>query len=414
MSRQENALRRDERGAILTFGVFLAPFLVAAVYYLVACANTMMQREGLQAAADATVFAPSVVSARAMNAISVLNVLMMAVMSVVIPVRAMLPAYQEVASWGCPWYNPCQCIRSADAQRAAAQLAIWTIQVEQRASRLLDALSDAQDAIAEHAPQAGIVAARASARRTSSFLASGAMPEVFSPSLEKQGCRLGLPVEEDSFKNVCERTRPYVQEVAVTLAAQLQTFGFCKSGPYALGVAQPDLLTPENPMMCREQRNAPCSDGGSSGPHPKKVYSEASNGSDYMQYWAQVEGRSFDAPRSGVAISARSRGSDAPRELDVGFAESEFYFDCSGAWSSCNRKSDAMWDTRWTARLRRVHAPSVEFAGDSYVRDELASAEHWNGVRAAWLAQRRDFTTGAPADTEAARTLMDGQEGPLQ
>ena len=63
-------LRRDERGAILTFGVFLAPFLVAAVYYLVACANTMMQREGLQAAADATVFAPSVVSARGMNAIA--------------------------------------------------------------------------------------------------------------------------------------------------------------------------------------------------------------------------------------------------------------------------------------------------------------------------------------------------------
>jgi hypothetical protein len=289
-----------------------------------------------------------------------------------------------------------------------------TVKVEQRAKKLLDALSDAQDAIAEHTGQAGIVAARASARRTSSFLASGTMPEVFSPTLEKDGCRLGLPVEEDSFRTVCERTRPYVQEVAVTLAAQLQTFGFCKSGPYALGEAQPDLLTPENPLMCREQANAPCSAGGSSGPHPKKVYSEASNGSDYMQFWAQVEGRSFDEPRSGVAIGARSKGAESPRELDVGFAESEFYFDCSDAWSSCNRKQDAMWDTRWTARLRRVHAPNVEFPGDSYVRDELASAEHWNDVRSAWLEQRRDFTTGARADTEAARTLMEGQEGPLQ
>ncbi len=403
--------RRDDRGAILTFGVFLAPFLVGAVYYLVASANVMMQREGLQSAADATAFAPAVASARGMNEISVLNVLMMSVMSVVIPVRALVPAYAEVASWGC-FLNPCDCIRSVDAARASIELQVISARVEERARDLLDALSDAESAIAERTPQQAVVAARQSAVRTSAFLQSGARPEVFSPTLSSSGCRRGLPVEEDSFRTVCKRTRPYVHEVATRIASEtLHTFGICLSGPFALGVAEPDLADPENGFVCREAASPPCEGDG---PHPMKVADGASNGSDYMQYWARVQGRSFDAARSGVEVGARSRGSEAPAELDVGFAESEFYFDCSGAWSSCNQDQNAMWDTRWTARLRRVHAPKVSFPNDSVVHDEIASPEHWASLRSQWLDQRRDFTTGARADTEAARTLMESQEGPLQ
>lgn len=400
-------LKRDDRGAILTFGAFLAPFLVAAVYYLVATANTMMQREGLQAAADASAFAPSVVSARGMNTIAVMNILMMCIMSIVIPVRAMHQGYVQVASMGCPWYNPCQCARVADAKRVLIQLTPMMLKMEQRASNLLNALDDAQQSIAEHTGQAGVMAARMSALRTSAFLEADGHPEVYGASLSKEGGRMGLPVEDDNFREVCSRTRPFNQEIALRLASQtLHSMGTCQSGPWAFGFAQPNLLMPENPFVCREQ---------GSGPHPKKVFSEASNGSDYMQYWGRVQGRSFDSPRSGVEVGGgKAKGSDPARELDVGFSQSEFYYDCSGSWSSCNKSSNALWDTRWTARLRRVHAPTISFQGDGIVKNELTSGDHWASVRSEWLAQRRDFTTGGHPHTEEAAMLTNDTEGPLQ
>ncbi len=38
-------------------------------------------------------------------------------------------------------------------------------------------------------------------------------------------------------------------------------------------------------------------------------------------------------------------------------AQAEFFYDCSGAWSSCNADEDAMWNFRWRARLRRFNQP---------------------------------------------------------
>jgi hypothetical protein len=407
---RQNAFRADERGAVLTFGLFLAPFLVAAVYYVVATANVMMQREGLQAAADASVFAPAVVSARGMNAIAAINVLMMCIMSVVIPVRALLPAYMEVASMGC--WGPCSCIRTADAARAATELSARSVMVEQRARDLLTALSDAQESIAERAPHQGVEAAKESARRTSAFLASGVSPDVYSSSLSKKGCRYGLPVEDDSFRAVCKRTKPYVNDVATRIAGQtLHTFGMCLSGPWALALAADDLSNPESGSMCREAASPPCS---GSGPHPKKVSDGAVNGSDHMQFWSRVEGHSFDAPRSGVEVGGKTKGSAFDQALDVGIAQSEIYFDCSSGWASCNKNGDALWDTRWTARLRRVRAPELSFTNDHDVKEDLANADHWQEIRSKLYAERKDFTTGVRANTEAANTLVNSQDGPLQ
>lgn len=412
--RLRTRLGADDAGAILVIGVFIAPFLVSAIYYLVSCSNVIMQREGLQQAADAAVLAPSVVSARGMNAIAVMNVLMMCIMSIVIPVRALLPAYQTVASFPC--FESCSCAIVADAKRANAQLKQKSQNMERRAKDLLTALSDAQDALAQQVPQAGKQAAAASARRTPTFL-EGASPDVYSSSLGQEGCRKGLPVEDDTFKTVCKRTKPYVFEIAVRIAGPetLDTLsGACKSGPFALALASGDLSNPTSGRVCKEASNAPCSGNG---PHPKKVVKDGRNGSDHMQWWVSLQGRDFDAVRSGVEVGTdHKKGKEPDRQLDIGFAQSEIYFDCRGSWTSsqCNQEEGAMWNTKWTARLRRVHKPTISFSGDGEVKNTLTDPAHWDGIRSKLTGARRDFTTGGPAGTEVANLAKDSSEGPLQ
>jgi hypothetical protein len=405
----------SDRGAILVIGVFTAPFLVGALHYFVGCANVVMEREGLQQAADAASFATAVVSARAMNAISAMNVLMTCIMSVIVPMRALLAAYTEVASSPC--HGACACATSVDAARAASELGAKLEDAEPRARQLLQALSDAQDALARQAPGLSVRAAADSARKTS-FL-DGSPPQVFSSSLSPSGCRKGLPVEDDSFRAVCKRTRPYVQDIAREIAGPttLDTIGDCRSGLEALGLAQRDLLNPEGGDVCREAAQPPCT---GSGPHPKKIADGGSNGSDLMQYWVSLHGKDGDDPRSGVEVAARSSAKSsahaADRELDIGFAEAEFFFDCKGSWSGggCNQDEGAMWNTRWTARLRRVHKPSIGFDGDAEVKSTLASPTHWAKLRSALSGVRHDFTTGRAPTTEAAALLDDSEEGPLQ
>ena len=419
MNRKEHDRSRllsDDLGAVLVIGVFIAPFLVSAIYYLVSCSNVIMQREGLQQAADAASLSPAVLSARGMNAIAVMNVLMMCIMSIVIPVRALLPAYQTISTFACSgFFDECWCAIIADAGRAHGELSIKSQNMERRAKDLLTALSDAQDALAQQVPQAGRQAAAASARRTPAFLEGGS-PDVYSSSLSQDGCRKGLPVEDDTFKTVCKRTKPYVFEIAVRIAGPetLDTFGICKSGPLALALASGDLANPSGGRVCREAAQAPCS---GSGPHPKKVVSGGKNGSDHMQWWASLQGKDFDASRAGVEVGTKKkRGKEPDCALDIGFAQSEIYFDCRGGWrsSQCNQDEGAMWNTKWTARLRRVHTPTISFAGDAEVKNTLANPAHWDGIRSKLTGARRDASTGAVAGTEVANLAKDASEGPLQ
>lgn len=417
MSTSRRLLSSDRRGAIVVLGAFMAPLLVGALYYVVSVANVLMQREGLQHDADAAAFTAAVVDARGMNAIAVMNVLMSTVMGVVLPMRALQPAYAEIASRGCHHY--CPCAITADAARASADLNARAMRVERQAGDLLEALSDAQEALAREAPHLGAEAATRMAARHPAFLPMTPRVDTYSPSLGPDGCRLGLPVEQDEFGRACRRAKPYVDAIAFRIANEtLKTIGPCKSGLEALGIASRSLSSPDNPMICRENAQPPCSaGGGGSGPHPKKVFHEAKNGNDYMQVWSSLQGRPFDAHRSGIEVASYdTKGADPMQELNTSFAQAEIYFDCDGSFRSpsCNADEHAMWTTRWTARLRRVHKPEIGFENDAFVKNTLTDADHWNMARTSLLSKRRESGTGGPSKSEASRTLLGAEEGPLQ
>src|SRR5262249_775789 len=115
----------DDRGGIMVLGLFVAPLLVGSMMYLVGLGNVMVHRHSLQQGADARVPPAGVVSARAMNAIAVMNVLMACIMSIILPLRSLLEGYKAaIIFYGslCGPHNTCACKSLADAKRANMQL----------------------------------------------------------------------------------------------------------------------------------------------------------------------------------------------------------------------------------------------------------------------------------------------------
>ena len=110
---------------------------------------------------------------------------------------------------------------------------------------------------------------------------------------------------------------------------------------------------------------------GGQGMTPKKVIPAWFNGApDYQLIGVGVgdSKRLLTRGPRGVrvgAINQKTREITSPPTAGFAFAQSEFFFDCRGNWSSpdCNgnyEKSDgegAMWHFRWRARLRRYNSP---------------------------------------------------------
>jgi len=405
----------DERGAVMVWGLFASVFLVGCVWYMVSVSTVLMQREGLQHSADASAFGASVVSAKNMNLIASINVLMAGMEAILMPVRAMKQPYQDTIQRHTPLcspFNPCSCSIVQDGTRASAQLAGITAQLEAQAKMIFKSLGDAQDQIAKQGPRLSQQAAINLAMANKAFLKTPTA-EMFSPSLSPEGCKLGLPVEEDTWKTACKRGKPYAREFETRIAGPtLNSMGACMSGPESLMSALGKAGQIDT-MHCDEARQPPC--GGGS-PHPKKVYQRAKNGNDYMQFWTKVEGKEFDnQPRRGVEVGAYQRSGKSVQESNnIGFAQSEIYFDCTGGFSSnsCNGDEHAMWSARWTARLRRIKQPTISFQGDGIVKNELTDPQRWNSMRNGLLSSRN--TPWGRGNTAAASDLKSSQEGPLQ
>lgn len=401
------SFQKDERGGIAVGGIFMIAFLAGAVFYSASIAHTANQRDGLQQSADAAVFAEAVVSARGMNMISSMNVIMVALNAVELPVRAMAPSYKKVAAMPCA--DPCTCQIVADAKRADGELTTIAQSVEQRVGDLLTGISEAQTAIAQTTPKIGQGSADKATRDNKEFL-QAPRASLFTPSLEQKGCKPGLPIEDDTFTTVCKRAKKYTPELAMKLADDtLDTIkGACKSGPLAMADAAPKFPQADT-LFCTEAAKPPC--GG--GAHPKKVMAGATNGSDHMQFWSRVDGETLKDAGHAVDNIKNRDAAAAQTASNVGFAQSEIYFDCTGAFATANVEQQAMYDTQWTARLRRIKKPTLAFAGDTTVKTEIADPERWSSLRKGLLDQRRTFWSMGPTG-QAGTILTTSQEGPLQ
>jgi hypothetical protein len=120
---------------------------------------------------------------------------------------------------------------------------------------------------------------------------------------------------------------------------------------------------------------------------PKKVKDGWKNGIRDAQVVSGVSGRtdSLKSGETGARAGAWATPINfrVPTSASYALAQAEFFFDCSGPWTSgdCNEENEAMWRFRWRARLVRFRSPFREF-------DSVASL-------AAGAEAFRNFTTAA-------------------
>lgn len=86
VERRSNArptnLREDQRGAIMMTGLFMAFFLVGALWYVIGIGDAVVFRNRMQEAADHSAFTAAALNAKGMNFISACNIVMLLLVAV--------------------------------------------------------------------------------------------------------------------------------------------------------------------------------------------------------------------------------------------------------------------------------------------------------------------------------------------
>jgi hypothetical protein len=83
---------RDEHGAILVLGIFMAACVVGMLWYLAGLGMTVLHRERLQEASDAVGFSAAVLHARGMNLLVLINLIMACVLGVRVAMKVVQAA----------------------------------------------------------------------------------------------------------------------------------------------------------------------------------------------------------------------------------------------------------------------------------------------------------------------------------
>ena len=418
-----STLLRDNRGAVMVVGVFMAAFLVGSLWYIIGIGDAVIYRERMQDGADAAAYAAAVYHARGMNMIAMLNIIMAAILAILVAFKLLqlinwiAMAVSCALSWTGIGAAVCSLTSSLESPIAQAVNA-----AQKLVDTALPVLSKTQVGIAVAMPW---VAEAKSVQVASQYydkpvksggtLSTSLIPLVPSP-------KLGLPVQEDDYAFLCKKAGEYVGKlvfspfggfgdwVAGVVGNIVGTFPgfFCGdsggSGGYSgnLGAVISDKTIEDLVKKgCEEQRDklpqnqqaafdldkciedgikdvkeamkklstSSAGSGGSqtntNGKTSKRVFDDAHNGNGYFQIYAVVSGDD-EYPRKaekGVKIAAWNQSLATPPAPwgKVGFAQAEFYYDAAGSWDGM--KEDAMWNMRWRARMRRVRPLEGTAAG---------------------------------------------------
>jgi len=202
------ALASNTHGAILVMGVFLCSCLVSVLWYLAGIGDAIIYRERLQEAADATAFSAAALSARGMNLIVLLNLIMACVLAVRVVMKglqaglvlagvifAIIPGAGGLAS-------PCF--------TGAARMQQLINATRNPINYTLKGLSRAQKGMALVIPGAAVAGSVQVGLKYKPMVSQAAAA---SPHILK-----GLPVEEGSTERLCEEAAHSVSQLILLFA----------------------------------------------------------------------------------------------------------------------------------------------------------------------------------------------------
>ena len=359
------ALLDDTSGAVMLFGLFLALFLVGALFMIVSVGDAVLYRRAMQDGTDSGAFAAAVIAAKGMNLHSMLNLAMAAIAGILLVVRSVEVLLEIVIA-----VLQAMTASIVLAPKAAPLLAVIT-PAEVTVERIGDGVEqfvrishDALD-VTHHAVQHGYpVLAEARAIDTMVLRGSydppvigGFVVPVLGPMLPSG--RPGLPVEEVDVGILCDRAANAIGDgisnVQTKVPRWLMRF---------LGGAVERALRLGKRRTCAEEVVE----------SPRGVLSSRADdsrvwlGHEEFQYRAFGIGQdvfegAWATGEHGLGLAAGGRptekGPSAPlRQMGrFAFSQSEFYYDVD------SNKAEWLWRARWRARLRRFRIPDERGGG---------------------------------------------------
>jgi hypothetical protein len=200
------SLLRAERGAAMVAGLLFAVFLLAMVFYILGIADAVLFRERMQDAADTAAFSAAVVHARGMNLIALINLTMAALLAILVGLRLTETlCYVGIVVCGALAYPTAGASLSGIGPLTQAANKIHDVaeQLKDPLNQALSLLHSAGEAVAKVVPL-------------------GANLRVIDQTVSHYGglgvaipARLTLPVEDDTFKVLCEHAGRDAGELAL-------------------------------------------------------------------------------------------------------------------------------------------------------------------------------------------------------
>jgi hypothetical protein len=205
-AQAEASLARNESGAILVIGVFMAVVLVGLLYYVSGMGTTIFHRERMQDAADAVALATAIGHARGMNLIVFINLVMAALVAVVLALKVieMLLTGLALILAAIAWFFP-----PAGAAIPVVNSARQAVaQVHDAAREIVDALLKVlhltEQAIMYITPAVSVAAGAATA--------TDAYDDVVDLAIAIPP-RITLPVENDSYDRLCQEAERMLSDL---------------------------------------------------------------------------------------------------------------------------------------------------------------------------------------------------------
>ncbi len=355
MEASTPSLFDQERGSMMVMSLFMALFMVGALYSVLGIGDAVLYRRVMQDAADSGAYAASVVAAKGMNLHVLLNIVMAATAGVLLVIRSVEVLLEIILA-------VLQALAASIvlAPKAVPLIAIFTpaeIAVERVGDAVEQFVRIAHDAldVAHHAVQHGYpLLAEARAVDAMAFepvydppVVAGFVVPPLGPRLPNGG--RGLPVEEDEVGVSCDRVADALGSRLANVRSKaprwlLKFLGGVVRQALRLGkrrTCNDDIVEPARRVI-RAREDA----------------SEVWLGHEEFQYRAYDFGQSPHGGRwqhgeAGVRASqgGAGRGRDLAYESHVfgqiGIAQSEYYF------QGTENRSQWMWKQNWRARLRR-------------------------------------------------------------
>jgi len=359
--RSLGAIARNERGAMMIMGVFMATLIAGMLYYVAGIGETIVYRERMQDAADSGALAGAVFLARGMNLIVLLNITLASVFAVL--VAAWTAFFVLLTAAGMAWsecsfpYGIANCI-------AGLCLTIAAFEGCGKISDAEDIVSDVASATHRMQSDAATIVPLAAAGTVFESTVEHYQPPV-DFGIGTLGLVDSLPVEDDPSPPICERT---------TLPNSFALFSWIRTSMHGQELADDlggncngSFLDNAKPMAF-VWSIASCYIAASEvDDELMRVTDGVELGDPEFQFRTLMYGTppygtgddDRHDKRVGVAtVGHRDEAGSFWRGIQalsrVSFAQAEFYYDDE------TDRDDWMWEFKWRARLRRFR-PSGSF-----------------------------------------------------